>query len=366
MLETINKENFNQVLARFSVTELEGLLQKFPYFQQAHLLLAKKYQDQNDPRFDQQLQLAALYTHDRDLFYSVFNPNHLSAPLGTPITTTVETELHKLPEIPVSEAQETTAHDDHTAIVTTPEQQLPEHSFELSPETAVAEVEIVTETIDVAPAVIITETPVVTDVEPVAEITPVQDSVVDNPQNDTEAETPEVVLTEETAEIAEPAVEEETIETTPAETFDTNQPHTFDEWLRAYSPAEEQNTAPVVGLQQQEIPAEPEKQDEELEKLYVANIPVNLHELVEEETNYSKGLDKFIEEQRLKHRAPAVKPPVAENDIDPDLITETMAKVYEMQKKYAKAIRSYEILGLKYPEKNDFFAARINYLKNIT
>ena len=57
--------------------------------------------------------------------------------------------------------------------------------------------------------------------------------------------------------------------------------------------------------------------------------------------------------------------PVYENELAPELITETMAKVYEMQKKYTKASRCYEILGLKYPEKNDFFAARINYLKNI-
>lgn len=357
MLETINKENFNQVLAHFSADELEGLLQKFPYFQQAHLLLAKKYQDQNDPRFDQQLQLAALYTHDRDLFYSVFNPNNLTAPL-----TAQQAELHKLPEIPSADEQQTAPVAEVTVLTKEKEQQ-PEHTFELSPEVQVADVPVVNEVVEVAPAIIITET------EPVAEVTDTQDSVVDKPEDDTAAETPEVVLTEETAEITEPAtevVEEEAIETTTAETFDTTEPHTFDEWLRAYSPAVEQQVALVAGLQEEEIPTEPEKQDEELEKLYVANIPVNLHELVEEETNYSKGLDKFIEEQRLKHRAPAIKPPAADGDIDPELITETMAKVYEMQKKYAKAIRSYEILGLKYPEKNDFFAARINYLKNIT
>jgi chorismate mutase len=89
-----------------------------------------------------------------------------------------------------------------------------------------------------------------------------------------------------------------------------------------------------------------------------------LHQLVKEETNYSRGLDKFIEEQIEKHKQGYIKP-AAEGDFDPEIITETMAKVFEMQKKYQKAIKAYEVLALKIPEKNDFFAARINYLKNI-
>ncbi len=90
-----------------------------------------------------------------------------------------------------------------------------------------------------------------------------------------------------------------------------------------------------------------------------------LHELVEEEAHYSKGLDVFIEEQKQKHKTQEARKINDENEMAPELITETMAKIYEMQKKYAKAIRSYEILTLKYPKKNDFFAARINYLKNL-
>lgn len=365
MLESINKDNFNQVLARFSTSELEGLLQKFPYFQQAHLLLAKKYQDQNDPRFDQQLQLAALYTHDRDLFYSVFNPKSIAAPLATKPVDTVETEQHKLPEIPTSDYQKTakeleidvTPVVDDTVIAET-------HAFELSPNTDIEQQ--------------VEEQTTVTDA--VVDAAVQHNSVVDKTEEEEFAEdTAPIVITEEVAEIAE----RETVlaETEPEiqpdnetvaieaveEQFNATEPHTFDEWLKAFSKQEPVKVMPAVAeLQHEEIPLEPEKQDEELEKLYVANIPVNLHELVEEETNYSKGLDKFIEEQRRKHRAQVLKTQVSENDLDPELITETMARVYEMQKKYSRAIRCYEVLALKYPEKNDFFAARINYLKNIT
>lgn len=47
------------------------------------------------------------------------------------------------------------------------------------------------------------------------------------------------------------------------------------------------------------------------------------------------------------------------------LMTETLAKVYLEQKKYSKAIQAFEILILKYPEKNAFFADRISLIKEL-
>ena len=44
-------------------------------------------------------------------------------------------------------------------------------------------------------------------------------------------------------------------------------------------------------------------------------------------------------------------------------VTETLAKIYEVQNCYDKAIKAYEILSLKYPEKRNTFAARIDTLK---
>jgi len=41
------------------------------------------------------------------------------------------------------------------------------------------------------------------------------------------------------------------------------------------------------------------------------------------------------------------------------LMTETLARIYVEQKKFKKAIQSYKILSLKYPEKSGFFADRI-------
>jgi hypothetical protein len=48
-----------------------------------------------------------------------------------------------------------------------------------------------------------------------------------------------------------------------------------------------------------------------------------------------------------------------------ELMTETLAKVFIKQKKYVKALEAYQILGLKYPEKNSFFADRIEEIKDL-
>ena len=47
------------------------------------------------------------------------------------------------------------------------------------------------------------------------------------------------------------------------------------------------------------------------------------------------------------------------------LMTETLARVYLEQKKYKKALQSYKILSLKYPEKNSFFASQIKVVQKL-
>ena len=48
-----------------------------------------------------------------------------------------------------------------------------------------------------------------------------------------------------------------------------------------------------------------------------------------------------------------------------ELMTETLAKVLMKQKKYNKALEAYQILGLKYPEKNSFFANQIKKIRKL-
>jgi hypothetical protein len=307
VFQKVTEDNFNHLLGKFSTTELENVLEKFPFFQQGHVLLAKKYQQENNPRFDEQLQLAVLYTQDRALLFSLFSEQDISPLYEPPV---------KLPE-PVIEAKQ---ESDLLMDTVGEENQL---------------VELVN----------LSEEPVI--------------EMVDRKEPEVEGRVePEATVEEPFVEPAQTEVNE-TLEVTKEvekQTFIITQPHTFDDWLAAFAKPEVVKHPEVI--LETSLP-EPEK---ELEQLYLANLP--LQELVEEETHYSKGLDRFIEEQKLKHKPQEAKAVVNENELAPELITETMAKVYEAQKKYAKAIRAYEILAMKYPKKNDFFAARITELKN--
>lgn len=81
--------------------------------------------------------------------------------------------------------------------------------------------------------------------------------------------------------------------------------------------------------------------------------------------------DSFVEKlPELKRRKPEnVMNRRQEEDLSEEessLVTETLAKVYVKQKHYDKAIKAYEILRLKYPEKSGFFADRIFEIKKLS
>ena len=86
-------------------------------------------------------------------------------------------------------------------------------------------------------------------------------------------------------------------------------------------------------------------------------------------SNETETIDKFISEK------PKIKVEVNENDLNNDkadnlsnqegYMTETLAKLYLNQKNYEKAIQSYKILILKFPEKNSYFADQIKKIKSL-
>jgi hypothetical protein len=84
-------------------------------------------------------------------------------------------------------------------------------------------------------------------------------------------------------------------------------------------------------------------------------------------------LDSFVEKlpdlKKKKIEVGPTKTPIEIGELvnqgEVSLVTETLAKVYIQQKHYGKAIKAYEILKLKYPEKSSFFAARISEVKNL-
>ncbi len=316
MLEKITYKNFDSLLGRFSTAELEGLVQKFPYFQQGHLLLAKKYQLENNPKFDEQLQLAALYTQNRELLYDIFTKPAVEQSVS------LVREEERAPEIS----------EQNVATIEA-----------VSAEKAAEDTPVVT---DFKPEEVTKDAPLLLEEKSLEEQEP--DFTVDiaNPEND---------LTDIVA-----------VEASTETTIDLNEPHTYDEWLKAFA-----NETSVVDRPEQstiEVAAETTTDEpDELERMILEHAVSTdyMHGLVEEETKYSKGLDYFIQTQIEKHRKADSGKPTDEAALENEFVTETLAKLYESQRLYLKAIKAYEALTMKFPEKNDLFAARIENLKKL-
>lgn len=313
VLEKITYKNFDSLLGRFSTAELEGLVQKFPYFQQGHLLLAKKYQLENNPRFDEQLQLAALYTQNRELLYDIFTKPAVENSVTVNTQKTIEPETLLSP-IDTAEAE---------PITDTPPKVLEK----------TAEVRI-------------EETPTVEVLDPVS--TEEQEQIFEVSDDAAQPDLGQSVL----------------VETTASSSIDIHEPHTFNEWIQAFT----HETSVVDRPEQSTIEVQAETKTEEPDELdlLIQEHAVSadyLHGLVEEETKYSKGLDNFIQSQIKKHRQAEARKSVNEEALENEFVTETLAKLYESQRLHQKAIKAYQALAMKFPEKNDLFAARIEKLK---
>lgn len=91
------------------------------------------------------------------------------------------------------------------------------------------------------------------------------------------------------------------------------------------------------------------------------NIPVKVIE------KKAEIIDKFIEENpKISQLKEEVNFVVKEkNDDISHLMTETLAKLYTEQRLYTKAIKAYEILQNKHPEKAEDFKAKIQEIKDL-
>jgi hypothetical protein len=80
-------------------------------------------------------------------------------------------------------------------------------------------------------------------------------------------------------------------------------------------------------------------------------------------------IDEFIEKNpRIKpvKNTDSKRVNILDNKVENHLLmTETLAQVYTQQKKYQSAIKAYEVLSLKFPEKSGFFADQIKILEKL-
>lgn len=141
---------------------------------------------------------------------------------------------------------------------------------------------------------------------------------------------------------------------------EAEEPHSFTDWLKVIQkqPPSEQSLSNKQD-ESKKIISTPEKEE-----------PDNTNKKTSLTSQKKELIDKIIESDpgriklgNNKFFTPAIdaKQSLLENE---HLVTETLAKIYALQGNISKAIRAYEILSLKFPQKSVYFASLIEKLKN--
>ncbi len=137
--------------------------------------------------------------------------------------------------------------------------------------------------------------------------------------------------------------------------------HSFIDWLRFFRP--ENQVAPEVIVEKTIEPPPPSKPDYQEA---IGDIGAIGSGMLDE----LNAIDRIVSSIRPETagKADLLRSPeeLARKSVemDDELVTETLANIYEEQGKTDKAIRTYARLSLKFPEKSLFFAARIKALKS--
>lgn len=281
--QTINAKQTNAVKA---------IVDEFPYFQSARAVYLKGLKNEDSFKYNQELKITAAYTTDRSILFDYITSKEF---LQNEISQHIKQNFEYLKEIEVSDAEDISINK--SVII---DDALRQH---------------------------------LKDAEPVLDpnlFEEKKEAIVIAAEDIIEFHTKQIEQTpEEKLEIGKPL------------TFDKNESHSFNEWLKITS------FKPII------------RDENKPRKKSQGNSKAKNFELI----------DKFITAK------PKIKPVNKDGStfnianaqmLPPEtLMTETLARIYLEQKNYKSAIRSYKILSLKYPEKSGFFADQIQAVKKL-
>jgi hypothetical protein len=326
-----------------SVGYLEQLTKQYPWFVSAHQLLAKKYQIMDNPKFNEQLQHAALLSFNRAELFNLIETD--ITPKKIIKTQKEEIKVEQKIAEPIVEMKVADVVPENKLV------EVKEEIIELQPQ-----VELVVATEIVEPIINVTEEKVELEPNKVEKLEVLEKEFeikkIELPEIK-EVEIKQVVVEEIKTPIitkveqqkpklmaTEMKVEKEKVTTVSMNNAKEENPKSFTSWLKKFSKGSNIGEEKVIepkptAKKSSDIIAKIEEGYEDVDDNEVDELKVNLAEL---STFSMQQHDEFV--------------------------TETMAKIFEQQEKYEKAISTYEKLSLLKPEKSVFFASRIAEIKN--
>lgn len=309
--------NDRSLLANGNLAELEQLTAQFPYFQTAHLLYSMASKKNDASLFQRSIKKAAIVAVSRKhLYHLLYNE---VVPIKNEVVQTEEPKVEQ--PIVTTKTEEIKTIEDNTI-------QKPE---------------------------------LVKQIEEIVEIKE-PENIIEKVEEQKQLDLQEQVEREIQKDIIEAFVEKEILKTNEAHKKEEPIPQdaSFGQWLHFLK---KNNGIPLSEIEVKEKNVEQKKEPvktEQSDETEIKQKKEQRKELIDKIIELNPGSIKLKQDTKFFAADQKAKESLQENE---HLVTETLAKIYALQGNTSKAIRAYQILSLKYPNKSVYFASLIENLK---